>query len=88
MLKMSFEQRKALTKINALFGSVLLMSDDIATYNEEKKAVLAEALHLFRNAEVLSYETKGKTVDVKYRVDGQEHQFTYDINKGVLLNER
>ena len=87
-MKMSFEQRKALTKINALFGSVLLMSDDIATYNEEKKAVLAEALHLFRNAEVLSYETKGKTVDVKYRVDGQEHQFTYDINKGVLLNER
>ena len=87
-MKMSFEQRKALTKINALFGSVLLMSDDIATYNDEKKAVLAEALHLFRNAEVLSYETKGKTVDVKYRVDGQEHQFTYDTNKGVLLNER
>ena len=87
-MKMSFEQRKALTKINALFGSVLLMSDDIATYDEEKKTVLSEALHLFRNAEVLSYETKGKMIDVKYRVDNQEHQFTYDTSKGVLLNER
>ena len=87
-MKMSFEQRKALTKINALFGSVLMMSDDIATYDEEKKALLAEALHLFRDAKVLSYETKGKLIDVKYIVDKQEHQFTYDINKGVLLNER
>ena len=51
-IKLTLPQREALSKINALFGSVLMTSDDIATYDEEKKALLAEALHLFRDAKV------------------------------------
>lgn len=87
-MKMSLDQRKALTKINALFGSVLLMSDDIATYNDEKKAILEEALNLFRNAVVDEYQTQDKQILVKYHVGDEKHEFIYDINKGVMSNER
>ncbi len=87
-IKLTPEQRRALTKINALFGSVLMTSDDIGTYDEGKKKILAEALNIFRNAEVINYKLNGDLIDVKYRLDGQEHQFTYNVNKGVLSNER
>ena len=87
-LRLSFEQRKALTKINALFGSVLMTSDDIATYDDAKKKVLDEALDLFKNGKVISYETRGDKVVVNYLLNNEPHQFTYDTNKGVLTNER
>ncbi len=87
-IELSKKQRKALTLINALFGSVLFTSDDIATYDEEKKVILAEALELFRNAENVSFETKGKKINVKYLLRDKEHTFTYNTEKGVLENER
>ena len=87
-MKMSLDQRKALTKINALFGSVLLMSDDIATYDEEKKAVLADALNIFRNGVVDEYKLEGGIISVKYHVGKENHAFDYSIKKGVLSNER
>lgn len=87
-IKLSPKQRRALTIINALFGSVLFTSDDIATYDENKKIILAEALELFRNAKVVSYETIGHKVKVKYTLKGDNHSFIYNTKKGVLENER
>ena len=87
-IDLSKKQRRALTILNALFGSVLFTSDDIATYDDEKKTILAEALELFRNAEDVSFETKGKKINVKYSLREEEHSFTYNTEKGVLENER
>ena len=87
-IHLSAEQRRALTTINALFGSVLMTSDDIGEYDENKKEILANALNMFRKADVLSYELQGDLINVKYLLEKKEHQFTYDINKGVLSNER
>ena len=87
-IKLTFEQRRALTTINALFGSVLMTSDDIATYDETKKEILANALDIFRNGKVISYKLDGNDIDVVYEINGKEHQFTYNVNKGVLSNER
>ena len=83
-IKLSKEQREALTKINALFGSVLMTSDNIAAYDDEKKKVLSEALELFRNAKVLNVLTNGECIEVKYSLNGVEHQFKYNTKKGVF----
>ena len=85
---LSFEQRKALTTINALFGSVLMTSDDIAEYDDKKKEVLAEALEIFKNVTHKSYVKRGDLIDIKYQLNGKEHSFTYNTKKGVMSNER
>ena len=87
-IKLTFEQRKALTKINALFGSVLMTSDDIATYNDEQRKVLDEALKIFEKGKVDSFVSRKHFIDVKYHVGDEDHSFTYDVEKGVLLNDR
>ena len=87
-LQLSFEQRRALTKINALFGSMLLTSDNLATYDENKKRVLDEALDLFKYATVINYEKKKNDINGTYTLKGETHSFTYDTQKGVLKNER
>lgn len=87
-IQLSFDQRKALTKINALFGSVLMTSDNIAEYDEDKKKVLSEALDLFKHAEDKKYVKRGSYIDISYSLKGEKHSFTYNTKKGVLTNER
>ena len=86
-IKLSFRQRTALITINALFGGVLMTSDDIATYDEEKKELLDKSLDLFKNATVLSYETKDNLIEIKYLLHSKEYNLIYDINKGEFVNE-
>ena len=85
---LSFEQREALTTINALFGSVLMTSDNIAGYDEKKKEILAHALDIFEHAKDKSFVKHDKYIDVKYKLHDKEHSFTYDTKKGVLTNVR
>ena len=85
---LSFEQRKALTTINALFGSVLMTSDNIAEYDDKKKQVLSEALEIFEKATDKSYVKRGDYIDIKYQLNGKQHSFTYNTKKGVLENVR
>ncbi len=87
-ISLSFEQRKALTTINALFGSVLMTSDNIADYDDKKKQVLADALEIFEHASDKSFVKRGNYIDIKYQLNGKEHSFTYNTKKGVLTNVR
>lgn len=87
-ISLSFEQRKALTTINALFGSVLMTSDNIADYDEQKKEVLADALEIFEKAKDKSFVKRGNYIDIKYQLNGKEHSFTYNTKKGVMSNVR
>ncbi|MCR5184800.1 MAG: alpha-galactosidase [Bacilli bacterium] len=86
-ISLSFSQRVALTKINALFGSMLMTSDDIATYDEKKKRVLDEALDLFKNAKVIGFERKGNYIDIHYLYKNVKHLLVYNTEKGVFSNE-
>ena len=85
---LSFAQRKALTKINALFGSVLMTSDNIAEYDEAKKQVLKDSLDIFENATNKSFVKKGNSIKINYTLHDKEHSFTYHVKKGVMTNER
>ena len=85
-IKLSKAQREALSKLNALFGSLLFTSDNIATYDEEKKALFDEVLKLFYNAHNRRYITKGNLIDITYELFGEKKQLVYDIKKGVFIN--
>ena len=87
-IQLSKKQRKALITINALFGSVLMTSDNVAEYDEEKKELLKQSLELFKNAKVKEYKTVRHLIKVTYELDGKEHGFTYNTQKGELSNER
>ena len=84
-IKLSKEQKYALTIINALFGSVLMTSDDIATYNEYQKSVLAKALDLFKNSKVVSVTRVSKhEIKIVYENNKESHEVVYNTKKGVL----
>ena len=84
-IRLSKEQKYALTIINALFGSVLMTSDDIATYNEYQKSVLAKALDLFKNSKVVSVTKLNKTeIKIVYENNKEIHEVVYNTKKGVL----
>lgn len=87
-IKLTKEQRYSLMMINALFGNVLMTSDDIGTYDEEKKQLLAKALHLNKGAKNVSFESRGKIIHVAYELDNLKHEFDYNIKKGTIQNER
>ena len=84
-IKLSNKQRYALTKINALFGSVLMTSDDIATYDDKKKEILEEALRLFKNGKVINVNRLNKKkIAIEYELDGESRHMVYNTKKGVL----
>ena len=85
---LSLNQRIALSKINALFGSVLMTSDNIATYSPKTKEILNSVLDLFNNGKVLNYQTKGKLISINYELHGVNHELVYNTRKGVFINER
>ena len=84
-ISLSPEQRKALITINALFGSVMMTSDNLAEYDEEKRNLLAASLDLFQNAAVTGYERNDRIITVRYEHRGEAHQIRYDTEKGVLV---
>ena len=84
-ISLSPEQRRALVTLNALFGSVMMTSDNVADYDEEKKKILSEALDLFRKEKSVSYSRIGDVITIKCTTDGGERIFRYDTERGVLL---
>ena len=84
-ISLSGAQRQALITIDALFGSVMMTSDNIAEYDEEKRTQLSRALELFRNAAVTGFHRRGDTVTVSYTLHGENAQLRYDTEKGVLI---
>ena len=84
-IKLSKETRRALLTINALFGSVLMTSDNVGRYGPEQKAMLDEAFALFREAKVISFAKKGRKIKIRYEFNGKEHSIQYNTAKGVIV---
>lgn len=83
-ISMNAKQKRALITLNALFGSVLMTSDDIARYDDEKKEILASALELFKKATVKGYRRNHDIITVTYELDGTEKTFDYNYKKGEI----
>ena len=84
-IKLSFEQRRALITINALFGNLMMTSDNVAEYDDRESALLDEALTLYRQASVVDYARDRDLIRIRYQLGGETHSLTYHTGKGVLL---
>ncbi|MCD8286764.1 MAG: alpha-galactosidase [Clostridia bacterium] len=81
---LSREQKEALITINALFGSVMMTSDNVSAYTAEQQALFSKAL-LLRNATDKSYSSvDGRHISISYTLGVQKHRLTYDTMKGIL----
>ena len=85
-IDLSEKQRYALAKINALFGSLLMTSDNPKTYDKKKSDILDETLSLFKDGKVLFYQRRKKFIYVEYEVCGKRHVFYYNTKKGIIKN--
>lgn len=70
--------------INHLCGSVFMTSDNVLTYDEEKKQILRKAQHL-TNAQVMDVFREGDLITICYQLDGEEQALVYNTKKGVLM---
>ena len=87
-IKLTSDQRISLAGINALFGSMLMTSDDIGEYRKKKAAALEHALNLFYNGKVISYERQGRYILVNFELDGVPASFRYDTIKGLIIRDK
>lgn len=87
-IELSKKQKEALLVINALFGNVLMTSDNIKNYDEESKELLSYAFDLSKNATDISYERKGIYINLSYKINGKVVNTRYNTEKGVLEDGR
>ncbi len=81
------KQKESLLTINALFGGVLMTSDNIGDYNDESKAQLDKAFNLFYNARDVKFERDKDYVNIEYTLNGKVEKFKYNTKKGVISYE-
>ena len=84
-IRLSKGQKRALITLNALFGSLLMTSDNIAGYNEEKKALLAEAIAIRDGAKVTFLERAHDVVNIEYALGGENKKLSYNTKKGIFV---
>lgn len=84
-ISLNDEQKRSLLTLNALFGSVLMTSDNIAEYDLKKTERLNAALELQKNAVVKGFEREHDVIKVKYELSGEERTLSYNYKKGVIL---
>ena len=85
-IQLNEHQKDSLLTINALFGSVLMTSDNIANYDTKTKELLENRLNLFYHASNVGFAKDGRFINIFYSLDGQSHSLRYDTKKGVLKN--
>ena len=84
-IKLSAKQRRALLTLNALLGNVLMTSDNVGGYDENKRKLLQAALDLFYHAQVTQYCRKGNTIEITYTANELSKTIKYDTKRGILL---
>ena len=85
-INLSEGQKHALITINALFGNVLMTSDDIAVYDDSKKEKLSNAFDIFYHATNKEYSKKGNCIEIKYELNNKKYNLLYDTKRGEIIN--
>ena len=84
-LSLSEENKHALLTINALFGSVIMTSDNVGAYGDRERAALDRAFELFHDGKVTSFTREGSKIKIAYELRGKAQFFEYDTEKGVIV---
>ena len=85
-ISLSRKQKEALATINALFGNVLMTSDNIAEYNEDNNRFLKSILYINHNDKNPMYTKRGKIIYISYDLDGKLVHMTYNTKKGIFID--
>ena len=83
-IKLSYKQKESLLIINALFGSVLMTSDNLSSYDEKTKELLDYALDLYNNASDIKYERDKEYILISCKWNDKALNYKYNTKKGVL----
>ena len=84
-IKLTSDQRKSLAGINALFGSLLMTSDNVSEYTEKKSIALEHALNLFHNGKVISFHREGREIRIEFELNGRPGTIIYDMIRGMIV---
>lgn len=89
-IALTYDQKKSLAMINALFGSVLTTSDDLSTYdrlypNYDRRAaaILEDTLKLQKEAKNVSFKKCGNVIEITYNLDDKTYVLEYDFETGI-----
>ena len=85
-ISLSAEQKRALLTINSLFGSVLMTSDNIANYDEEKNKMLDQAFDMFYHASDVQFKRIDNKILIDYKLSDKDYSIIYDPEEGVLIH--
>ena len=75
---MTAEQRQCLAEVNALTGSVLFTSDNIAEYGEEQFSVLSRSMKL-RDADIISADASSEELRIRFALGDKKFIRKYNI---------
>ncbi|MCR4924772.1 MAG: alpha-galactosidase [Clostridiales bacterium] len=81
-IKMDFEQRRLVTKINKIFGNLIFISDNVDKYNEKQMEVFKET---FRDTDIERISAEYIDTDivkVVYKENGEQKEITFNIGTG------
>ena len=87
-IKMDFSQRKLLSKINSIFGSLLFVSDNVGKYNSEQMQALKDA---FSKADytVLSADfIEPHIMEIKFSYENSTEELIFDIWNGTIISDK
>ncbi|TVP86895.1 MAG: alpha-galactosidase [Acholeplasmataceae bacterium] len=82
-IRLSTEQKEALLVINALFGSVLLTSDNVSTLSLRSKTLFQTAKQLLKATDK-TVTQHGHMIEISYVLEGRHENLVYDSRRGVL----
>jgi alpha-galactosidase len=84
-MKCTMSQRRIITTINNIFGSLLFVSDNVSEYTDEQmelfKWVAAKTDIKLKKAEFI----RTNVISIDYIDEGTEHNLTFDVHKGELV---
>lgn len=84
-IKLSFEQRKLLAKINSLFGNLLFISDNVSEYSPEQLKVLKDTFSE-KDIEIRSAQfARPDIMEIEYSENNRESTLRFNIRTGMIL---
>lgn len=83
-INLSFDQRRLISKINSLFGSLLFISDDVSKYNEAQMNTFLETAFSNKAKIISARYISEEDIAIEYELDGKRHSFQFNVYKGKM----
>lgn len=84
-IRLTTEQKEALLVINALFGSVLLTSDNVSTLSLRSKTLFQTAKQLLKATDQTVMQ-RDHLIEISYALEGKQETLVYDSRRGILTH--